>query len=174
MQTGRRSADAAQRHQIHRAREELRHDRAVAQPDVHRAGLAVVARDLGDVRVEPKQVQVFGLIQRQSDAGSRIQAAMQLSYRKRLAEPIPLTRLSFGDAAHILHLPGESFMEYQMFAQQLRPQSWMAVASYGDCGPGYICMENSFAEGGYEPEDSFVSGKCEAIMKGALARLLPR
>lgn len=104
----------------------------------------------------------------------RIQAAMQLSYRKRLGEPILVTRLSLGDAAHILHLPGESFMEYQKFAQSLRPSSWMAVASYGDCGPGYICMENSFAEGGYEPEDSFVSGKCEAIMKGAIARLLQR
>lgn len=105
---------------------------------------------------------------------TRIQAAMQLSYRQRLAEPIPVTRLSFGDAAHILHLPGESFMEYQKFAQSLRPSSWMAVASYGDCGPGYICMENSFAEGGYEPSDSFVSGRCEAIMKDAIAKLLKK
>lgn len=103
---------------------------------------------------------------------SRCQAALQIAYRRRLDKPIPLSRLSFGDDAHILHLPGESFMEYQKFAQSLRPSTWMAVASYGDCGPGYICMENSFAEGGYEPKDSFVSGKCEAIMKQAIRELL--
>jgi len=115
------------------------------------------------------------LTARLRDAGqrskSRCQAALQIAYRRRLDKPIPLTCLSFGDAAHILHLPGESFMEYQKFAQSLRPSNWMAVASYGDCGPGYICMETSFDEGGYEPTDSFVSGKCEAIMKRGITDL---
>lgn len=104
--------------------------------------------------------------------GRRLRAAIQLAYRHRLDRPIPIASLSFGDAAHIVHLPGESFMEYQVFAQELRPAAWMAVPSYGDCGPGYICMEKSFAEGGYEPTDSFVSGKCEAIMKDAIRRVL--
>jgi len=102
----------------------------------------------------------------------RIQAAMQLSYRSRLKDPILLSRLSFGDAAHILHLPGESFIEYQLLAQSFLPSKWMAVASYGDCGPGYICLQRSFDEGGYEPTDSFVAGKSEAIMRQAITELL--
>lgn len=104
----------------------------------------------------------------------RSQAALQIAYRRRLDRPILLGCLCWDEAAYMLHLPGESFMEYQKFAQQLRPHSWIAVASYGDCGPGYICMENSFAEGGYEPTDSFVSGRCEAIMKEAIRKLLPK
>jgi len=102
----------------------------------------------------------------------RIQAAMQLSYRSRLKDPILLSRFSFGDVAHILHLPGESFIEYQLLAQSLMPSTWMAVASYGDCGPGYICMERSYDEGGYEPTDSFVSAKCDGIMRSSIEQLL--
>ncbi|MCC7518342.1 MAG: hypothetical protein IT578_04060 [Verrucomicrobiae bacterium] len=102
----------------------------------------------------------------------RTQAALQIAYRRRMERPIPITALSFGEEAHLVHLPGESFIEYQIFAQQLRPKAWVAVASYGDCGPGYICMENSGAEGGYEPVDSFVAGRSEAILKNALRTVL--
>ena len=38
----------------------------------------------------------------------------------------------------ILHLPGELFVEYQLAAQKLRPDSFVCVAAYGDYGPGYI------------------------------------
>jgi hypothetical protein len=48
----------------------------------------------------------------------------------------------------------------------------VAVASYGDLGTGYITMEKSFAEGGYEPSDSFVSGKSEAILRDAIRKVL--
>ena len=109
---------------------------------------------------------------RDVNARNRCQPAIQIAYRRRLDIPIRLSCLSFDDHAHILHLPGESFMEYQKFAQALRPASWMAVASYGDCGTGYICMAKSFDEGGYEPIDSFVSGECEGIMKRAIGDLL--
>lgn len=101
----------------------------------------------------------------------RIRAALELSYRSRIDQAIPLTCLSFDDRIKILHLPGEAFVEYQLLAQRLSP-SFVAVASYGDCGPGYICLERSFEEGGYEPLDSFVSGKAEAIMRDAITRLM--
>jgi len=45
----------------------------------------------------------------------------------------------------------ESFIEYQLFAQQQLPGAFVATASYGDGPPGYIPLERSFAEGGYEP-----------------------
>jgi hypothetical protein len=106
------------------------------------------------------------------DPKVRNKAAIMLAGLRRQDQPIPFTYLNFGDRAGILNLPSESFIEYQLFAQQQRPASFVAVAAYGDCGPGYICMERSFDEGGYEPTDAFVSGKSEPLMKAAIAKLL--
>jgi hypothetical protein len=102
----------------------------------------------------------------------RIRAAMQISYAHRADLPIPLTSLRFGDSVCILHLPGEPFIEYQLFAQHQGRAKLMAVAGYGDCGPGYICLEKSFEEGGYEPTDSFVSPRSEWIVKEAISQLV--
>ena len=51
---------------------------------------------------------------------------------------------------HILHLRfGEPFVEFQLLAQRLAPQAFVAVAGYGNGGTGYICTAKSFAEGGW-------------------------
>jgi hypothetical protein len=76
------------------------------------------------------------------------------------------------DDVSVLHLPGESFIEYQLFAQQQRPGSFVATASYGDCGPGYIPLEKSFAEGGYEPTQAFASPDSEKAMRQTIVELL--
>lgn len=85
---------------------------------------------------------------------------------------IPLTALFLGDRICIVNLPGEAFIEYQLLSQALQPDRFVAVASYGDCGTGYIPMEKSYEEGGYEPTDAFVSPRCEAILTQALRELL--
>ncbi len=59
-----------------------------------------------------------------------------------------------------------------MFAQSLRPDCFVAVASYGDCGTGYIPLAKSYEEGGYEPTDAFVSPEAEALMWEAIADLV--
>jgi hypothetical protein len=97
-------------------------------------------------------------------------AALMLTYLRRRERPIPVTCLHFGAEAAILHLPGETFIEYQLHAQAARPDAFVAVAGYGDLGPGYITLERSFAEGGYEPTDAFVSGDSETILRGAIDR----
>jgi len=109
-----------------------------------------------------------------SEAGTqaRNRAAIALAYHERIDLPIEIGALYFNDDICVLHLPGESFIEYQHFAQQLRPDSFVAVPSYGDCGPGYICLERSYAEGGYEPTDSFIAPASEAIMRTAIIELL--
>jgi hypothetical protein len=95
-----------------------------------------------------------------------------LAYVRRKDLPIPVTSLELGTDICILNLPGEAFIEYQLAAQQERPGDFVAVASYGDCGTGYITLERSFAEGGYEPTDAFVSGKSEAILRDAIRKVL--
>jgi hypothetical protein len=74
--------------------------------------------------------------------------------------------------ARILHLPGECFVEYQLYAQSLRPRDFIAVAAYGELGPVYICTDKAIAEGGYEPTDSFVGPPSERLLKDAIGRLL--
>ena len=34
-------------------------------------------------------------------------------------------------------------MEYQLFAQRLRPDNFVAVAAYGELGTGYICTDKA-------------------------------
>ena len=58
--------------------------------------------------------------------------------------------------AAILHLPGETVIVYQLYACDAA-ECVVAVAGYGDLGTGYMPLEPSFAEGGYEPADTFVS-----------------
>ncbi|MCA9026335.1 MAG: arylsulfatase [Planctomycetaceae bacterium] len=81
--------------------------------------------------------------------------------------------LTLGDA-RILHLPGELFVEYQLAAQRLRPDLFVAMAAYGEYGPCYIGTEAAYPQGGYEtsPDSSFVSPKVEGVLMPAIARLL--
>jgi hypothetical protein len=95
-----------------------------------------------------------------------------LTYLRRQSRPIPITCLHLNGQTAILHLPGETFIEYQLHAQAARPGAFIAVAGYGDLGTGYITLASSFAEGGYEPKDAFVSGGSEQILRDAITRVL--
>jgi hypothetical protein len=103
----------------------------------------------------------------------RIRAAMKLAYRRRALEsfPIQLTSLQVGQSLCLLHLPGESFVEYQLFAQEQRPQGFVCTAAYGDDGPWYIPLAKSYAEGGYEPSASFID-PAEELLKEEIKRLM--
>jgi len=61
---------------------------------------------------------------------------------------------------------------FQLYAQGLKPESFVAVAGYGDGGPGYLCPEKAFAEGGYEPTASNVKPESETLLTKAIAALL--
>ncbi len=100
----------------------------------------------------------------------RSQAALRVAYLRRVEKPIIFGCLSFSREAALLFLPSEAFVEYQLFAQEQR--AWVAVAAYGDCGPGYIPLARSFNEGGYEVTDSFVAPESEIIMRRAITELL--
>jgi len=74
-------------------------------------------------------------------------AAMGLSWRARHAAgiPIDICAIDFG-AAQFLLMPAESFVEYQLAAQRLRPDSTVLVAGYGESAPGYIPSESAVQE----------------------------
>jgi len=103
----------------------------------------------------------------------RTKAAMGLAWYQYLRSwpAIDVSHYQLGPA-HILHLPGEAFIEYQLYAQSLRPNDFLATAAYGELGPGYICTDKALSEGGYEPTDSFVGPPTEERLKSAIHDVL--
>ena len=89
----------------------------------------------------------------------RIGAAVRVAFIRQSVAGVPIhfTSLHLGDDVRLLHLPGESFVEDQLFAQQQNPAAFIANASYGDGAPGCIPLEKSFTEGGYEPSWAFAA-----------------
>jgi len=80
--------------------------------------------------------------------------------------------LSIG-RARILHMPGELMVEFQLAAKAERPDLFIAMAAYGDYGPGYICTDAAYEEGGYEAgAASGVAPGSQEIIMTAIKKLL--
>lgn len=127
-----------------RAREDLDYER-----------LAAIVRD-------PKESAV-----------NRNRSSMVCGWLKRLesGRPILLGRLDLPGVT-VLHLPAETFVEYQLDAQKILADVPLATAAYGDGGPWYIPLRRSFDEGGYEPSVALVSRETEGMYREEIARLL--
>ncbi len=102
----------------------------------------------------------------------RILAAMSLSSRRRVdaGEKIDMPCLDFGPAQLVL-APGESFVGYQLLAQRLRPDSFVACVGYGECWPGYIPTKAAFDDH-FEDVWRWVAPGAEARMESALRAAL--
>jgi hypothetical protein len=91
---------------------------------------------------------------------------------RRVGQTIDLTSLTLGGAT-LIHMPGELFIEYQLFAQRLRPDRFVAMAAYGDYSPGYIGTRIAYPQGGYETSSaSRVAPEVEDFLVSALRELL--
>lgn len=105
----------------------------------------------------------------------RLTAATQLAWLRRClaGEEIDLGCLALGKA-RVLHLPGELFVEYQLAAQKLRPDLFVATAAYGDYAPAYIGTAAAYPQGGYEtgPTASYVAPEVEGVLMTGIAQLL--
>ena len=66
---------------------------------------------------------------------------MSKSVARQLAES-----LEAHDVDRIFCVPGESYVEYQLAAQKMRPDSFVLVAGYGEGGTGYIPTEKHWEE----------------------------
>ncbi len=86
---------------------------------------------------------------------------------------IDLSCLAVGDV-RILHMPGELFVEYQLAAKAMRPDLQVAMAAYGDYGPGYIGTAEAYGQGGYETSEraSNVTPAAEAVLMSGMRQLL--
>ncbi len=146
--------------------------------DTRTAPVSGLGWKVAEVRFPPKaELSEESLRKRMADAAldapTRVKAAWGLSWLDRLkAKPaVEVSRLRLGPV-WILHLPGECFVEYQLWAQGVRPDDFVAVAAYGDGGTGYVCTDEAFQQGGYEPTVSHVGPPTERLLKEAIANLL--
>ena len=106
---------------------------------------------------------------------TRLTAGRDLGFvRLRAADrKIPLFLLTLGPA-QVVHMPGELFIEYQLAAQEMLPSRFVAMAAYGDYGPGYIGTRIAYSQGGYETGPvSRTSPDVEDVLMQALRELLP-
>jgi len=105
----------------------------------------------------------------------RIRMAREIAYRERVraAKHIDLTRLRLGPI-QFLHMPGELFVEYQLAAQDMAPDTFVCVAAYGDYGTGYIGTAAAYEEGGYETQlyISRTSPAAEEVLMTAMEKLV--
>ena len=105
----------------------------------------------------------------EGDRHQRIYAAQEIIFLNR-KKPFVLSSLELGNVS-IVHLPGEPCIAYQFHAQQARPDAFVAVAGYADCGCGYICTAKMFPEGGYEPSASSFAPEVEKPLRKAIDSL---
>ena len=107
---------------------------------------------------------------------TRLTAAMFSGFGQRLRDGYiaQASRLRIGEI-EILHLPGEPFVEFQLYAQEQAAQSsFVCVAGYGECGVWYYGPDRIFTDrGGYEQTWS-LTGPCEAEVKSAITALLAK
>jgi hypothetical protein len=103
-------------------------------------------------------------------------AALGLSWRKRAdaGETIDVPAIDFGSAVLLL-MPAESYVEYQLLAQSLRPKDFVVVMGYGESAPGYIPTEQAVRENDSNLHDwNWVAPGSEARMRTALERVLAK
>ncbi len=129
--------------------------------------------------LEPKSTEGFTeadmkaiLADQNQGTFQRILAAMGLSWRMRLDQPIDVPAIDFGKAQYLL-MPAESFVQYQLMAQELAPDQFIVTAGYGECAPGYIPTTQTTAEG-FNDEHSWcwVAPGAEERMRAAMAEAL--
>ena len=111
----------------------------------------------------------------ETDSLEKFTAAKHLAWLNRTNEghPVYVSALNIRNV-WLLNLPGELFVEYQLAAQQMRPQDFVCTAAYEEYGPGYICTEIAYGQGGYEDSEraSRVGPAVEGVLMKAIAEVL--
>ncbi|MDB5338227.1 MAG: hypothetical protein JWN70_3846 [Planctomycetaceae bacterium] len=95
--------------------------------------------------------------------------ALGLSWRKRAdaGHVLEIPAIDFGSACLML-LPGESYLEYQLLAQRLRPDAFVVVMGYGESAPGYIGTDRAWDEDDGNLHDWCWVGRSESAMTKAI------
>lgn len=141
----------------------------------------------GTVKVPPRKSAGFtredlvAVLSKDGDSTRHGMAAIGLSWLERAEKEggsgiidLPLIEFNKGQA-ELLLLPAEIYVEYQLFSQSVRPDSFVMTPGYGQCAPGYIPLERN-----WEEKDGNLHGWCwnapglEKPLKKAIAGVLKK
>ena len=112
-----------------------------------------VLRDV-KVRIEPRtsvgfsRKELTDKLKNDPNPFHKCLAAMGLSWLRREENPnhiVDVPCLDFGFAALLL-MPGESYVEFQLYAQSIRPKDFICVAGYGESATGYVPTDKAVQE----------------------------
>ncbi len=129
---------------------------AAAFAATERSPLRTMEFRLERVRLEPRESTGFAEadlkngLATAADARTHGMAALGLSWRKRASDPdhridFPALRFNGGEA-HLLLLPGEIYVEYQLAAQEAAGDGFVVALGYGESAAGYLPIERAWAE----------------------------
>ena len=111
----------------------------------------------------------------QLDSLSKYTAANHLAWlrRSRAGHKVNISALKLANV-WLLNIPGEAFIEYQLAAQEMKPGDHVCTAAYEEYGPGYLCTEIAYSQGGYESSErvSRVSPEIEQVLLTAIGQVL--
>lgn len=96
-------------------------------------------------------------------------AAIRMAFLQR-ERPLTACALHLGPAV-LLGLPGEPLLAFQREAQAAGAAKFVCAAGYGDIFPGYLCRDEDYRLGGYEPGASHVAPGSEKILRNAIREL---
>lgn len=126
-----------------------------------------------DARWNAEQIAA-AIANKQNPVVARNRPSYTLAYLRRCQQqgpPIVLSGLRLNDI-EILHLPSESFVEYQLRAQQIGGERFVAVAAYGDGGPWYIPTKEAYPQGGYAVSVAWCDPQIDDLLDRGLHDLL--
>src|SRR5262249_27077793 len=153
---------------------------SAAWQETKRQPLEKVAFRSAPLRLEPRNDAGFTLaelqrrLQNDPKPFGQCLAALGLSWRKRAdaGHKLDVPVIDLG-AAQFLLLPAEAYVEFQLAAQEARPDSFVVVAGYGECAPGYIPIERAVMEGDGNLTDwCWVAPGAERPMRQAIEAVL--
>ncbi|MFG0263478.1 MAG: hypothetical protein ACF788_13885, partial [Novipirellula sp. JB048] len=104
---------------------------------------------------------------------NRNRPSYTVSWIRRMKARLPLTLscMHVNDIS-LVHLPAESFIEYQLRAQAAAPDRFVACAAYADGGPWYIPTAEAYPQGGYAVSVAHCGPGMDPMMSAAIKKML--
>ncbi len=104
---------------------------------------------------------------------SRNRTSYMYTWMERLEKQIPIVLSSLHlNNVRILNLPAECFIEYQLRAQEIGKNNFVATAAYGDGGPWYIPVKEEYPNGGYEVGVAFSEPTIDSMLTEGIKQIL--
>lgn len=103
----------------------------------------------------------------------RNRPAYIVSWIRRCEQKIPITLSALHiNSTSLVHFPAESFIEYQLRAQEMKPGRFVACAAYGDGGPWYIPTKEAYPQGGYEVSVAWCGPGIDEVLTNGIKSVL--